>query len=128
MCEIKLPTKLAAVADLLYTTRQKRLEVQKKVDYLAAVESACKERLINELPKGAATGIAGKVAAVSIRMDVKPHVEDWDAFYTYIVKTKQFELLQRRTNDAAIKDRWEESVSIPGISKFNAVKVSCVKR
>ena len=62
----KLPKSLAACADLLYETRQSRLKEKKVIDEFSALETALKERLINELPKGEASGIAGRVARVSI--------------------------------------------------------------
>lgn len=123
----KFPKAMGACADHLYNLRQKRLEMQKEVDKLTAEESALKEHIINTLPKSEASGVAGKVARVSVVTKQIPQVKDWDAFYKHVKKTGQFDLLQRRLTDAAVKERWENGKEIPGVEHFNAVTVSLNK-
>lgn len=124
----KLPAKLAQVADLLYATRAKRLALMDTVNELEALETACKDKLIKELPKGAANGITGRVAHVEIATKAVPTVEDWSALYKYVARTKSFELLQRRLSEAAVKERWQAKKVIPGVGTFTATTVSCTKR
>jgi hypothetical protein len=54
-------------------------------------------------------------------------VEDWDKFYAFIRKTKNFGLLQRRAGDAAIQELWDAGKTVPGVSTFNVVTVSVNK-
>lgn len=123
----KVPKTAAACADLLYTTRQARLEKQKEVDALADQESAIKEALINALPKGEATGVAGKIARVSIKTKEVPQADDWTSIQAYVKKHDAFDLFQRRLSDTAVKERWLAGEEIPGVAHFNKVEVSCVK-
>lgn len=123
----KFPKAMGACADRLYQLRQKRLEMQKEVDKVAAEESALKEHIINTLPKSEASGVAGKLARATVVTKEVPQVEDWDAFYKYVKKTGQFDLMQRRLTDAAIKERWEHGKEIPGVKHFQAVTVSINK-
>lgn len=123
----KFPKALGACADRLYELRQKRLDMQKEVDKVAAEESALKEHIINTLPKSEASGVAGKLARVTVITKVVPQVKDWDAFYKYVKKTGQFDLMQRRITDGAIKERWEAGKEIPGVEHFNAISVSINK-
>ena len=125
--KFKFPKTMGACADRLYQLRQKRLEMQKEVDKIAAEEAALKEHIINTLPKSEASGVAGKLARVTVVTKEVPQVEDWDAFYKYVKKTGQFDLLQRRVSDGAIKERWEAGKEIPGIKHFQAVTVSINK-
>jgi hypothetical protein len=125
MPQPKLPKSLAQCADLLYKTREERYKAQRVVDKLAATEHALNEHFIANLPKSQATGIAGKLARVQVGTKPIPRVEDWPAFYLYIKKNNAFDLLQRRVNDGAIKERWEDKKQVPGVSRFNVVKVSC---
>jgi len=122
-----LPSSAAACADLLYTTRQKRLEIQKEADALESQEKQIKEALINSLPKGEASGVAGKIARVSIVVKTVPQAEDWTLIQEYVRKNKAFDLLQRRLNNKAVLERWADHKSIPGVVAFNEVSVSCVK-
>lgn len=123
-----LPALPAVAGDLLYNTKAERLKVQKIVDALEKQEKDLKEFLINNLPKGSASGITGKVAHVEISTKPIPTVEDWDKFYTYIARTKSWELMQRRVSDSAVKERWDAGKQVPGVGKFTAVVVSCTKR
>ena len=129
MAEIKykFPKAMGACADLLFKTREKRLEAQKVVDAIEAEEKALKEHIIQNLPKSEASGVAGKVARVTVVTKVIPQVKDWDVFYKFIKKTDSFDLLQRRLTDTAIRERWEDGKTIPGVESFNAVTVSINK-
>lgn len=111
----------------MYALRALRLAEQKKVDAIDAEECALKEHIINALPKSEASGVAGRVARVAVMTKVVAQVQDWDALYKYVARTKQFDLLQRRVSDAAVKARWEDGKAVPGVDKFNAVTVSITK-
>ena len=121
------PKTLGACADKLYEIRAKRLEMQKAVDVVAAEESALREHIIATLPKSEASGVAGKLARVTVVTKEVPQVEDWDAFYKHVKKTGQFDLLQRRVGDSAIKERWESGKEVPGVKHFQVVSISLNK-
>jgi hypothetical protein len=122
-----MPKTLALCADELYKTREARLAAQKAVDALQEKESAIKEHLINNLPKSDASGVAGKLARVTIVTKVIAQVKDWDVFYKYVKKTGAFDLMQRRLTDTAVKERWDNGKEVPGVEPFNAVTVSINK-
>jgi hypothetical protein len=54
-------------------------------------------------------------------------VADWVKFYAYVRRNAAFELLQRRLNESAIKERLDDKKPVPGVTIFNAKKVSCTK-
>jgi len=123
----KFPKALGACADKLFELRNKRLAEQKKVDEIAAEETALKNHIIENLPKSEASGVAGKLDRVTVVTKQVPQVKDWDAFYKYVKKTGSFDLMQKRLTDAAIKERWEAGKEVPGVEHFNAVSVSINK-
>lgn len=123
----KFPKALGACADRLFELRNKRLAEQKKVDEIAAEESALKNHIIDNLPKSEASGVAGKLARVTVVTKQVPQVKDWDAFYKYVKKTGSFDLMQKRLTDAAIKERWEAGKEVSGVEHFDAVSVSINK-
>lgn len=125
--KFKFPKTMGACADRLYELRQKRLDEQKKVDAIEAEEKALKEHIINTLPKSEASGVAGKVARVTVITKEVPQVEDWDAFYKFVKKNNAFDLMQKRLTDTAIKERWENGKEIPGVKHFQATTVSLNK-
>lgn len=117
---------MGACADLLYTAREERLKAQKVVDELAKREAAIREHIINNLPKSD-TGASGKLARVSVVTKQVPQVKDWDEFYKHVKKTGQFDLMQRRVSDTAVKERWENGKVVPGVEAFGVVSVSINK-
>lgn len=127
MKKLKLPKTLGAAADMLYRMRTERLELQKQIDALQKNENELKDHIIDKLPKSNASGISGKVANVKVEKKPIPTVTDWEAFQKYVKRTGAFDLYQRRINEKAITERWEQKKQIPGVGVFQAVKVSCTK-
>lgn len=125
--KFKFPKTMGACADRIYELRRTRLDAQKEVDKIAAEEAALKEHIINSLPKSEASGVAGKVARVTVVTKELPQVKDWEAFYKYVKRTGSFDLMQRRLTDSAVKERWEAGKEIPGVEHFNAVTISINK-
>jgi hypothetical protein len=54
-------------------------------------------------------------------------VEDWPKLYAHIKKTGEFELMQRRLGETAVKERWDADKQVPGVGRFTAKKVSCTR-
>jgi hypothetical protein len=123
----KFPKALAACADKYYQLKEQKAAAQKLVDAIDAEGKALKEHLINTLPKSEASGVAGKLARVTVVTKPVPQVKDWEKFYKYVKKTDQFELLQRRLSDAAVKERWDAGKQVPGVESFNVVTLSVNK-
>ena len=125
--KFRCPAALGACADLLHTLREQRLKLQKEVDAVAANEQLLKEHLIQTLPKSKASGVAGKLVRVLIINKTIPVVKDWPAFYKYVKRTGQFDLMQRRLADSAVAERWEAGKQIPGVEHFVVPTISMNK-
>lgn len=121
------PKALAKLVDTLYKTRERRYALQREVSALEEAESAIRAQLIGALPKFGATGIAGKVARAQLEGKRIVRVEDWEKLYAHIVKKKAFDLLQRRVSDAAVKERWEAKLTVPGVVPETVAVVSLSK-
>lgn len=122
----KFPKSLGACADRLAELRDSRKGAQEIVDSIDAEEKALKAHIIDTMPKGD-TGASGKKFKVAVVVKEVPQVKDWEAFYKYVLKTKDFSLLQRRLGEAAVKERWEANKPVPGVEAFKAVTVSLTK-
>lgn len=127
--KVKLPKSLAAVADLLYTARQERLAMNKAMLEKKAIEMACQNYLILELPKKDATGIKGKIAAASIVEKIIPTATDWDKVHKFILSRPKdgFSFLQRRLNTRAVEEIWALGKRVPGVTKLTIKKISLTK-
>lgn len=118
---------LAEKADALYEMREARLAAQREVDAMKAEETKLTNELISAISKSDATGVAGKLVRVSVVTKPVPSVKDWDALWTYIVRRKAYDLVQRRLSDTAVKSRWEDGVDIPGVESFTTTALSINK-
>jgi len=123
----KIPAKLGAVADLLFTTREQRLALDTQVEGLKKTERLLKDHLIDTLPKSEAEGIVGKLIRATIIRKNVAQVKDWGAFYAHVRKTGEFDLMQKRVGDVAVKERWEAGKEVPGVEAFTVVDVSLTK-
>lgn len=115
--DIKLPKQLATCADALYAATQVRYTLQHQAQVLEELEGKLEEHLRVELPKQKQTGVAGSMARIQLMPRQKIIVANWDKFYAYILKHKAFDLLQRRLNEGAYKDRADAKEWVPGISQ-----------
>ena len=123
----KVPKRFGECADLLYVLREQRSKVQKQADAIEEQEKQIKEYLIQNLSKEDQTGAVGHKATATITSKVVPSCKDWNALYKWVLKTKDFSVLGRRLADAAVRERWDNNKTIPGIVPFTVLSESCTK-
>jgi|SRR6267378_3652796 len=127
---LKIPKNLAQAVDLYYSTREERLALAKQVAAMEENEKLLKQHLIDNIPKSNATGIAGKLARVSIVPKVVAQVADWDKFYEYIAKNRTkggFALLNKAVNQKAVQEIWDAKKKVPGVGSFHTATLSLNK-
>ena len=128
--KVKIPKTPAAVADLMYKTRQERYTVNKEVDRLQAIETACSDFLIETLPISDATGIRGKFALAAVQSKTIGTIENFDKFWEYLKKQPKnlgAVFLQRRLNQTAVDEIWATKKPVPGVGKVIVKKISLTK-
>lgn len=127
---MNIPKTMGACADKLYKLREKRYELGRQIKEIEEEESTIKKYVIDNLSKQESNGVSGKVANVRIKVEDVPTVEDWEAFYKYITRTKSFDMLQKRINVKAIRERIEDKKDFAkkaGIGSYTNVSVSITK-
>ena len=124
---MKIPKTLGACADMVYSLKQKRLLIQHEVDELQAQETELRQHIIDTLPKSQASGVAGKLARVSVVTKVVPRVEDWELFWSKFNPKRDSDLVQRRLSNEAVAARWENGKKVPGVETFTVVSLSINK-
>lgn len=116
----KMPKTLAQCADLLYATQQERYALQKQAKEKEAIEGALKSRIIDELPKSQATGIAGKAARVYVENKTVVKITDFAAYVADVAARMKkdpgaISLLQKRVGETAVKEVWESGKKLKGV-------------
>ena len=116
-----------ACADLIYRLRAARADANKVSDAIDTKIKALTAHVLESLPESGASGVSGMHARVQVVTRQVPAVRDWGALQEYVLLTHSFDLLQRRTNDAAIKARWENGDRVPGVEPFEVDSLSITK-
>lgn len=117
-------TDLAKMADEYWSARSQRLELEKQIKPIKEREDGLQAAILDAMTKLQVTAIGGTLVQLTTKTTYEPTVEDWPSFYSYIKETGEFDLLYRRVNAAAVKQRWEEGLSITGVQKFPVTKLS----
>jgi hypothetical protein len=115
---------LADMADAYWNLREQRLKIKKEVDDLELKEKMLSVRILERMEKLRLTAIGGSVVTLTLKTTYEPTVENWPSFYEYIQQSGEFDLLYRRLNPAAVKQRWEADKPVPGVTKFPVTKLA----
>lgn len=124
---IDIPKNLGDAIDLLYKTRADRLALNSKVKELQDVEAALSSHILAKLDDAGLDAARGKAATFSRKIETKAVVEDWEAFYRFAVRRKDFSLLYKQASITALKERWDEGKKIPGVAPITVTGYSLTK-
>lgn len=114
----RLKGNVGSAIDDLWKLREEKRKAELVVTEIEAKIEALQEVLLEELGKQGLDKATGKNASVSVGNTVVANVQDWDALWGYITKTKNFQLVQKRVADAAYRELLEMGRTIPGVSPF----------
>lgn len=117
-------TSMGSTVDSVWAKREEKREAEAKVKVIEAEIAAMEEVLIDRMDKEETSKSQGTKASVSITHAVVANVEDWDAFWPFIVKHKFFHLVQKRVSDPAMRELWDAGKKIPGVQPFTKRKLN----
>lgn len=123
------PTSKGALklAQKYYAAREDRLAADKVVELKKEVETSLKMQLIVMLHALEINSVGDPQRIYALVTKPEPQVEDWSRLYGHIKQTGEFELLFRRINPGAIKERWDAKEEVPGVGKFPVETLSVTK-
>ena len=119
--------KLPAMIDQLYELRELRLQHQRQTDKLKKQETELQQEIIMAMAESGMTSAGGAHAKATYKVVDKPVAANWDEVYHYIAENDAFDLLQRRLGEGAVKARWEDGITIPGVTAFPVDKLTLSK-
>lgn len=108
----------AALVDAYILKRTERLLADKVAENLKKEETALQKQLIDICIKAGTKALGGTKGIANYERKHKPNVTNWDQLYQYIKEHDAFELLQKRLGEAAVAERWEDNIVIPGVSTW----------
>lgn len=115
---------IGAKIDQLHNLREQKRQLEEQVKQLQAQMAELENDLIEDMDKQGVSKSTGALATVSISSNVRPSVDDWDAFYAYIHRYKYYHLLERRPSVSGCNELLETKGKIPGIVPFTQRKLN----
>jgi len=68
--------------------------------------------------------ISNDICTISLKNEIVPTVEDWDQLHEHIIKTNQFELLQKRMSATAYRELITTGMDVPGVKSTELTRVN----
>jgi hypothetical protein len=127
MRKVTLPKTLGGTSDALYKLKLEKAALNKQLDALDEKRKALEEHAYKQLNQAKLLGGKGRVGQITKTEKDIPVIQDWAAFTRYVARTKQFDLIQRRLGEGAIKARWEDKKTVPGVGVFTRIGLSVTK-
>lgn len=122
-----IPEGVGAQADEYSVVRAERLRVQKESEEIKKRETELYNCIMSTLNESTDTGAMGKVYGVQRIEKDQVQVKDWDQVWAHIQKTGNFDLLQKRINEKAARERFEEDDAVPGAEVVKVPTLSFTK-
>tara|TARA_R110002051_G_scaffold314894_1_gene392483 strand:+ start:504 stop:875 length:372 start_codon:yes stop_codon:yes gene_type:complete len=112
-----LMNSLADFRDVIATTEQGLKELKQKKNNLEA-------QLIAKMEGQGIDRTGNDRCTVSIKTEIVPTVEDWDALYKHILATGQFELLHKRVSASAYRELLSLDMELQGVQPTDVIRIN----
>ncbi len=113
-----------SLSDQYFMYREQKRTHEEAIKQLEDKMSLIETKLIEAMDADGITKATGKKATVSISEQIRPNVQDWDAFYAYIHKNKFYHLLDRRPSVSGCRELFETKGKVPGVVPFTARRIN----
>lgn len=121
------PTAALGIAQQYWNARTARLAKDKEAEQLKEVETTLKQQLIDTLHSLNISSVGDPQRNYALVQKLEPQADDWARIYAHIRETGDFDLMYRRINEKAVKERWEDGKNVPGVQKFPVEVLSVTK-
>jgi predicted transcriptional regulator len=108
----------------LHNVRLQLRELQEQEKALKSTKNELEARIVTNLENQGIEQVANDKATVSIKKEIVPTVENWDAFQAYIAETGMFELMQKRASATAYRELQQMGQEVPGVRATELTRVN----
>lgn len=109
---------MGALIDSIWASREEKRRLEVQVKEVETTIAELQTQLMERMEAEGTDKAQGAKASVSISKNVVADVQDWDAFWAYVIKKKYTHLLQRRVSDPAYRELLEAGQNVPGVEPF----------
>lgn len=112
------------LSDEYFLLREQKRQHEEAIKQLSDKMSLVETKLLEQMDKEGITKATGKKATVSVSENIRPNVQDWDAFYAFIHKHKYYHLLERRPSVSGCQELFETKGRVPGVVPFTQRRIN----
>lgn len=110
---------MGTLIDSIWATREEKRRLQAQLKEVDGAIEALESQLMDRMKAEGTDKAQGQKASVSVSTNTVANVEDWGAFWAFIIKKKYTHLLQRRVSDPAYRELLEAGQKVPGVEPFS---------
>ena len=110
--------------NMLNDTRQELKKLQAQEKTLKDTQNYLEAEIAADMAKQGLTQTGNDVCTISIKTEVVPTVENWDALWEHIFDTRQSELLQKRMSATAYRELLAMAQTVPGVRSTELTRVN----
>ena len=110
--------------DELHSTRVEIKSFQELENKLKKHQRALEATLMTKLDQQGVDRVGNEVCTVSLKKEIVPTVEDWEAVQRHVRDTGQFELLQKRMSATAYRELRTMNLDVPGVKATELTRIN----
>ena len=110
--------------DQYHDLREEKRRHEEAIKGITEKMSRLETDLLLQMEAEGITKATGKTATISVGEQIRPNVQDWDQFYSFIHKNKYYHLLERRPSVGGCQELFETKGKIPGVVPFVAKRIN----
>ena len=115
------------ITDLLTELAKTKKEIKSIQDSEKAYKATQREleaQIVIRMQEQGLDKVSNDLCTISIKQEIVPTVENWDDVHEHIVKTNQFELLQKRMSATAYRELIALGMDVPGVKSTELTRVN----
>jgi len=116
--------RIGVMIEGIHAVREERTRVVKEEKRLAKQEEELAGAIIKELQELNLEKATHHGITVEPKRETYPHVEDWGAFYDFILENKYLHLLEKRPTVLGYRELLALGRTVPGVVPFVKTKLS----
>ena len=116
-----------AVEEFFEIKHQIKVIEERELKGLKARLKELEAQFLANLEVGEMAAFAG-AGSVSVKEEIQPKVNNWDAFYNYVTENNAFYLMPRKVNGAPFREALDAGIEVAGLEPVTIRKLTTAKR
>tara|TARA_R100000458_G_C8213953_1_gene200536 strand:+ start:314 stop:688 length:375 start_codon:yes stop_codon:yes gene_type:complete len=116
--------KLTDLLTELAKTKKEIKSIQDSEKAYKATQRELEAQIVIRMQEQGLDKVSNDLCTISIKQEIVPTVENWDDVHEHIVKTNQFELLQKRMSATAYRELITLGMDVPGVKSTELTRVN----